>query len=435
MIATATQKLAERWSDEIRSIEAPDGPGWLTELREGAVGAFRESGLPHRKVEAWKYTPLRLLETTSPALPAGFIDPVQVPFGNPLLPDASTIIDIVDGTLPAVLPQPPRGVTVLPFADALGRFEREVRALAEKVDVTGPGRAFAALNTAYIHHGLVVHVEAGVDAGSLLMRWACSQSEQTQLTPFRLIVLLGDGASLELVEQHTGSESGTGAQNLMMQFQLGEKSELKHIRVQNEGDEAVLLTSTSVEQAANSRYGYFGFDLGGGLVRHELNTELAGSGATASLSGACVLDGTRHGDTRVSVDHAAPGCSSEQFFRGVLGGRSRGVFNSRALIREGADGSSVRQSNANLLLSRLAEVDTKPELEIYADEVEASHGATVGQLDETAVFYLRSRGLSEAEARLILTSAFCHAVTSRVANRELADRIAAMVDEAMPEAR
>jgi Fe-S cluster assembly protein SufD len=121
-------------------------------------------------------------------------------------------------------------------------------------------------------------------------------------------------------------------------------------------------------------------------------------------------------------------------FRTVLGGRSRGVFNGRALIREGADGSSVQQSNANLLLSRLAEMDAKPELEIYADEVVASHGATVGQLDETAVFYLRSRGLSDAEARRILTAAFCHAVTSRLEDRDLAEKIGEMVDAAMPEA-
>jgi len=118
----------------------------------------------------------------------------------------------------------------------------------------------------------------------------------------------------------------------------------------------------------------------------------------------------------------------------VLGGRSRGVFNGRAQIREGADGSNVRQSNANLLLSPLAEMDTKPELEIYADEVEASHGATVGQLDETAVFYLRSRGLSDAAARRLLTAAFCHAVSDRLEDRELAGRIGALLDAAMPEA-
>jgi Fe-S cluster assembly protein SufD len=202
--------------------------------------------------------------------------------------------------------------------------------------------------------------------------------------------------------------------------------------VQAESEQAVLLTSTTLEQARDSRYVYRGFDLGAGLVRHELTTRLSGAGADADIAGAWVLDGRRHADNHISVEHLAPGCSSEQFFRGVLGGRSRGVFNGRALIQAGADGSSVRQSNANLLLSPLAEMDTKPELEIYADEVEASHGATVGQLDETAVFYLRSRGLSDSAARRMLTVAFCRAVTDRVEGRGLAGRIAELVDAAMP---
>jgi Fe-S cluster assembly protein SufD len=145
-----------------------------------------------------------------------------------------------------------------------------------------------------------------------------------------------------------------------------------------------------------------------------------------------VLDGARHVDNHISVDHASPACSSEQFFRGVLGGRSRGVFNGKALIRPGADESSVRQSNANLLLSPLAQIDTKPELEIYADEVEASHGATVGQLDEAAIFYMRTRGLSETEARRLLVGAFCRAVTDKLENQVLAGRISALIDQAMP---
>jgi Fe-S cluster assembly protein SufD len=278
-----------------------------------------------------------------------------------------------------------------------------------------------------------MHVAADRAPGPVLIRWAFSGSGPALMNQFRVFVLLEPGAKLELVEQFESNEATGHALNVMMQAELGQASSFSHTRAQSESDRAIVLTSTQVRQGGSSRYVYRGFDLGGALARHEFDVRLGGEGASTDLSGAFVLDGKRHVDNHISVDHAAPNCSSEQFFRGVLGGRSRGVFNGRALIRPGADGSSVRQSNANLLLSGLAEMDTKPELEIYADEVEASHGATVGQLDESAVFYLRTRGLSDSEARRMLTSAFCHAVTDRLDDRELASRLSAMLDRAMPD--
>lgn len=433
MANAASQELAERWAEDLNAIPQPGGPEWLVQLKNNAVGEFSRNGLPHRKVEAWKYTPLKLLEAANPGITAKASPGHGANFSRNLLPEAALTVDILDGAIPEDLPATLPGVSVMPFSSALKIHEERIRNLLESVDLSGPGHAFAALNTACVDRGLVVHVEAGTEAGSLLLRWASGLSQEAQLVPFRLIVLLDQGASLELLEQHSGGSTDSGALNLLVQAELGAGAKLDHVRVQDEPDQAVLLTASSVQQASESQYSFTGFDLGGGLVRHELNVTLAGEGASTQLAGACVLDGSRHGDTRVSVDHAAPGCTSEQFFRGVLGGRSRGVFNGRALIQKGADGSSVQQSNANLLLSRLAEIDTKPELEIYADEVEASHGATVGQLDDAAVFYLRSRGLSEAEARRLLTAAFCHAVTSRLNNRELAEKISPMVDAAMPE--
>lgn len=431
MNTSVTQGLAERWAGEVRAVDFPLAPEWLQQLRGQATGSFAADGLPHRRVEAWKYTPLKRLEALAPGLPAGNEPAGAATVQASLLENVAVTVDIVDGLVRNLPVDTPPGLTVLKFEDALEPYESRIRGLAEQVELSGPAQAFAALNTAYLHRSLVVHVGKNIDGGSLLVRWSAGSGAERRFDSFRLFVLLDDGARLELVEQYLGG-GPAGALNMMVQSQLGEKSRLDHVRVQTESEDTVLLTSTSVEQAAGSHYGYAGFDLGGGLVRHELYTHLAGSGATADLSGACVLDGSRHGDTHISVDHAAPDCRSEQFFRGVLGGSSRGVFNGRALIRKGADGSSVQQSNANLLLSRLAEIDTKPELEIYADEVEASHGATVGQLDETAVFYLRSRGLSDGEARHMLTAAFCHAVSSRLENRELAEKIGQLVDAAMP---
>ena len=430
--SSAVGNVADRWSDALAALPPGPVPDWLQALRQTAAGQLRASGLPHRKVEDWKYTPMRVLEDLelAPVLPQAASErPAELP--APLC-DRASIVDIRDCVLAGLPEALPDGVTVLSLAEGIGRFEERLKPLFEAVGLDGPSRAFAALNTALAQQGLVVHIAEGVAADRLLLRWVFAPEAAAAMRNFRLFLLLDSGARLDLVEQFQGSGTAAAGLNVLCQAELGSGACLSHTRVQAESDQGVLLTATMLEQAADSRYAYRGFDLGARLARHEITVRLAGPGAAADIAGAFVLDGKRHADNHVSVEHLAAGCSSNQFFRGVLGGRSRGVFNGRALIQPGADGSSVRQSNANLLLSPLAEMDTKPELEIYADEVEASHGATVGQLDESAVFYLRSRGLGESESRRLLTMAFCHAVTDRIEDRELAQRIAALLDAAMP---
>jgi Fe-S cluster assembly protein SufD len=433
MNTSATMPLVEKWSEDFRAVRNQQGPAWMRELRETAAAQFSAAGLPNRKTEAWKYTPVRMLENLDPAAisPAGQ-DLQGAAFPEPVCSASAGQVDISNGFLSENLPDTATGVVLLPLLEGIEAFEEKLQPLLASVELEGAARTFSALNTAFLDQGLVIHVGENVKAGSLLIRWAFSREEVAQLSNFRMILMLEPGAELELVEQFESAGETANALNVVTQVDLAEGAVLGHVRVQRESDGVVLLTSTSVEQMAGSQYRYFGFDLGGGLVRHELNTRLAGSGAEADFNGAFVLDHKRLVDNHVSVDHASPACNSTQFFRGVLGGSSRGVFNGRALIRPGADESRVKQSSANLLLSSLAEMDTKPELEIYADEVEASHGATVGQLDEAAIFYMRSRGLSDAQARRMLTAAFCHAVTDRLENRSLAECLSSMIDTAMP---
>jgi Fe-S cluster assembly protein SufD len=430
---SGTAPLIEKWSEDFRAVQNRPGPGWMQELRESAALQFGAAGLPGRKTEAWKYTPVRMLEKLGPSSNSSARKGWQdMPFPEPIYAASAGVVDIGNGFLTDNLPDTATGVTLLPLAEAVEEFEEQLQRLFNSVELEGAERTFTALNTAFLDQGLVVHVGENVTAGSLLIRWAFSGEAVARLGNFRLVLMLEPGAELELIEQYESVGETANALNVVTQADLARGAVLKHVRVQCESENVVLLTSSSVEQAAGSKYQYSGFDLGGGLVRHGLDTRLAGSGAQAEFNGAFVLDRKRHVDNHVSVDHASPACSSTQFFRGVLGGSSRGVFNGRALIRPGADGSSVYQSNANLLLSALAEMDTKPELEIYADEVEASHGATVGQLDEDAIFYLRSRGLSDAQARRMLTVAFCYAVTDRLGNNSLAERLSVMIDAAMP---
>lgn len=425
--------LVQSWSESYRPDAPSAGPAWLADLRDRAAQEFARSGLPQRKDEAWKYTPVRALETLAPRIaPAGATAPGAGLFTEPLLEAPDLQVDIADGTLGDLPTSLPPGVSLLPLAQGLQRFEARLRDRLDGRDISGSSRAFAALNIAFLDQGLVVHVDESVQAGSLLIRWAFGAGETALMRNFRLFILLERGAALTVVEQFQSTGTGGNALNLVTDIELAGGAVLQEIRLQDEAEDVVLLSSTCVEQQEASRYACWSFDLGGGLVRHELGVTLAGSGARTRVDGAFVLDGKRHVDNHVSIGHRATDTHSSQFFRGVLGGRSRGVFNGRAMIEAGADGSSIRQSNANLLLSPLAEIDTKPELEIYADEVEASHGATVGQLDETAVFYLRSRGLDEDQARHMLTSAFCRVVTERLENRELAARLDELIDRAMP---
>jgi Fe-S cluster assembly protein SufD len=436
--------LARSWAERLDQCgTAGERPGWLGTVRAEAAAAFLQHGLPGNKDEVWKYTSLRRLESLAPSIREHAGDPGAMSWSAPLEHIGGYGFRWLDGRVDLLEAPLPDGVTVLRLEEALddgahGLADR-LRGLFESVDVSGRSRAFEALNTAFLGPGVVIHVQAGVDAGRCQAQWGLPDRAEPGLHNVRLCVLLERGARIRLLEQF-GLTAPSGAEgrmaqalNLLLQADLAEGSAMEHVRVQDQSHESVLLTSTDVRQAGDSRYAYSGFDLGGGLVRHAITCRLDGPGAQAEVNGALVLDGERHVDYHVCADHRAPGCRSEQFFRGVLGGRSRGVFNGKAVIRAGADGSRARQSNANLLLSREAEMDTKPELEIYADEVEASHGATVGQLDETAVFYLRSRGLSQATARRMLTTAFCRAVADRLDDRELAGPIADLLERAMPD--
>jgi len=424
------------------SASLPDNsgirPAWLKTLREAGAEQFRAYGLPTRKNEAWKYTALGSLERAGLQLTAG-ADPADAGVSMPApLAESGLRLDMRGGRLRAQTGEVAKGMTVLPLEDALqtgdGGLQSLLESLADDNPKTVRGRGFSALNSATLDAGAVIHVEAGADAGRVMLQWSTTARETPRLFNSRVCVILGEGAKLELLEQFQSTADNGNTSNVVMQVAVGESAEFRHVRFQHESDTAAVVTRTEVALQADSRYDYFGFDLGGGLVRHEQHAALLGSGATAALNGAYLLDGNRHVDNHARVDHHAPGGASEQYFRGVAGGSGRAVFNTAVKVHPGADGTEARQSNANILLSARAEVDTKPELEIYADEVVASHGATVGQLDETAVFYLRSRGLDEHQARQMLTSAFCRTVSDRLPDAALAGVISERMMDVMPQA-
>ncbi len=432
--------LPALWLQQLAVNPADSSIAWLEQARKKAVAELAASGrLPGRKDERWKYFSLQALENIQPAL-----NQEQSATGS----SQATLLAAADGVfLPLqmgaelkfaaeTLQALPPGLRLLSLQQAVDQPElaEQVKGLINATELQGPSRIFEALNTASLEDALVVHVAAGVDGGRLHIEWL--QEASNRLDNFRMFLLLEKGASLQLLETWpAGSEADEQSSqviNLLSQVELADAARLDHLRVQSASAQQHLLQFVKVNQSSDSHYRYTGFEMGGGLVRNDLDCQLNGPGASADLAAAFIGNGESCIDHHIVVDHHATNCRSEQNFRGVLGGRSRGVFNGKALIRPGADGSSVRQSNANLLLSELAEMNTKPELEIYADEVEASHGATVGQLDESALFYLRSRGLAEADARRMLTGAFCRAIGHRLSDRQLVEQIEAMLDAAMP---
>jgi len=406
------------------------GPEWARVLRDTAAGQFRQHGLPTRRDEAWKYTSLRALEQRAVQLSDCAGTPGFQSTQEKSLLGTAYQVNMLDGRLADQYGQLPEGLRILSLSEALEEDSDALKALLESLPAVASTDGFTSLNTATLERGLFVHVAAGVDAGSLALNWVAGVHDEEILVNTRICLVLEEGAGLQLFEQFENT-SGNNC-NIVVQAQLAERAGLNHIRFQQEPDNSILITRSEISQQSGSVYNYYGFDLGGGLVRHDLHSSLLGSCAKASLNGAYLLNGQRHVDNHARVDHVAPACASDQYFRGVAGGNSRAVFNTAVCVHPGADETEASQSNANILLSKMAEVNTKPELEIYADEVVASHGATVGQLDEQAVFYLRSRGLSDADARQMLTTAFCRSVSDRLPDATLGEAISARMMDAMP---
>lgn len=418
--------------------ESRFGPGWFKTLRESGAEQFRIHGLPTRKDETWRYTGLSTLEKSGLQLApvAETVSAVNL-YPAPLV-EAGLQINMLDGQMLESKGSLPEGLRVYSLTDALTTGIDGLQGLLESLrssrTESDSSEGFTALNTATLDSGAVIHVAAGTDGGRVLVNWSTQTAASPLMFNTRVCVILEQDAKLELLEQFENPNGNANTSNIVLQAELGINAGLRHVRFQQESELATLITCTEVSQQAGSEYAYFGFDLGGGLVRHDLRSSLLGKDAKAALNGAYLLDGNRHVDNHARVDHISPGGFSDQYCRGVIGGSGKAVFNTAVIVHPGADESEARQSNGNILLSERAVVNTKPELEIYADEVVASHGATVGQLDEQAVFYLRTRGLSEQAARQLLTTAFCRSVSDRLRDPVLGELISQRMMDVMPHA-
>ncbi len=384
-------------------------------VRDRAAEAFQELGFPGRREEAWKYTNLR------PLAEAAFHEPLSR-VSPPTSPDLSP-----EGGGEELEPGMPRvGKSRLVFVDGHYRPdlsdtvpEKLFRPFAEEPrfgSQAHPEReSLVALNTMLAEDGARITVSDGVDAGLIQIALITGSGGMSpSASHLRHAVRLGRGARLTLVE--TASGEGAYLHNPVMETEVAEGAVLEHVRLQDEFPTSFHFATIYAEIAARGTYDCFTLNLGGRLVRSEFHARLAGEGGSVHLNGAQLLRGVQHADFTSVVRHEAPGCASRQTVKNVLAGRSRGVFQGRIEVARAAQKTDGYQMSQSLLLSPDAEVDTKPELEIFADDVKCSHGATVGELDADQMFYLRSRGVPQREARAILVRAFLTEAVDAVRN-------------------
>jgi len=393
-------------------------------LQRQALEEFLSTGFPTQRQEEWKYTTLRRLESRSFAL-ARDVGSMTTVGADRLILGLGQRYAFVNGLASAALssndPQPP-GLTVLTLGQWLARSPA---AVADFLSThAGGSQPFERLNTAFLEDGLVVDISEGARVDQpvyFVHRW--SDGARSVMSHPRIVVRAGRNSHCTLIEHYVGSGDGECFTNTVAVIQLAEGASLTHYRLQEESGRDFHIGTTHVRVGRDSRYAAHSAAFGGSLGRESTTVLLESPGANVTLRGLFAPATSQHIDIHTRIEHIAPHTMSDEEYRGIASGRGRGVFNGKVVVRPDAQKIDARQSSRNLLLSPTAEIDTRPELEIYANDVKCSHGATTGQLDATALFYLRSRGLSIEAARAALIQAFASSILSHLAFAPLRDHV------------
>jgi Fe-S cluster assembly protein SufD len=413
---------------------AAGAPAWLRDLRAGAIARFAELGFPTTRQEEWRFTSIAPILDTAFVRAAGEV-PLSVAELAPLGLGAGPRIVFVDGRfVPALsrragLPREGFAGSLAAALDAglTGELAREHLARHAR----WRDSAFAALNTAFLTDAAFVHVPANATVAEpveiVFLSTGRAGSGPTVSHP-RSLVVIERGAQASVVETYAGA-AGPGVYwtNAVTEVVVGDGARGELYRVQREAPDGYHVATTHTEQGRDSRLAVHVVTLGAMLARHDITTVLAGTGAELILNGLYLLGAGQHADHHTLIDHAQPHGTSHEFFNGVMAERAHGVFNGRIIVRPGAQRTDSKQTNNNLLLSTEARADSQPQLEIYANDVKCTHGSTVGPIDETQLYYLRSRGLALEAARHLLTYGFAAEILGRMARPAVRDRLEALV--------
>ncbi|MDD5248339.1 MAG: Fe-S cluster assembly protein SufD [Rhodocyclaceae bacterium] len=407
---------------------------WLQLAREEAFTAFLDKGFPTLRDEDWKYTSVAPIEKSrfvlTPAAAKSCNDLGGV--GTQALPGARLLVFIDGRHAPELsrLGALPAGVTVDSLAAMLEREPERLQA-ALACPAAGYASGFAALNAAFVSDGAYVHLAAGAELEEPLQLLFLATAANLA-THSRNVVVAGAGSRVRIVEQHASLNAGAYFSNVVTDIEAGRGAAVEHHKLQQEGPQAFHIAAVNAALGGDASFASSSFAFGGALARTAINVGLNGAKAQCSLDGLTMTDGRQHVDHHTRIDHAQPQCSSREFYKGVLDGASRTVFNGKVIVRAGAQQSDALQTNRNLLLSDQAEADTKPQLEIWADDVKCGHGATVGQLDPDQIFYLRARGVDAAAARALLVFAFANEVVERIRWLPLRARLERLLRARLP---
>ncbi len=424
---SASRSITLPYADRFAEIETSlpgGGAGWLSTLRRESISRFNETGLPSPKVEAWKYTNLNALAQLD-LRPAG-AEHAGMSVAVTEVPriDGAHRLVFVNGRfrsdLSGIEGLPP-GVELTTFAAAADSRADFLQAHLGQVAQTN-GHAVVNLNTAFMGDGYVLTVPEGVEIEApvhVVSAFVPGTDGAALAYHPRNLVVAGPGSRVTIIETHLSlvSDSPYWA-NPVGEISIGRDAEVRHIKIQEESLAASHLAFTRAHIEAGGHFDSFVMTVGAQLSRNEIQVILDGENGTCRLNGVYLLRGRQHADTTTWIDHAKPHCDSDEVYKGVLDDRAHGVFQGKITVRRDAQKTNGNQLNRTVLLSEKAEIDTKPELEIYADDVKCSHGATAGELDENSMFYMRSRGIPQKEARTLLIRSFVEETLEEVAQAE-----------------
>jgi len=436
-LATATRSL-ENYSESFGGFEksaASHELAWLQKLRQAGFARFSETGFPTTRDEDWRFTnPSAIARTPFHLVRNGHSLPSRKEIEQFRIPGISSQLVFVDGRFAPELSSVgklPAGVTVSNLAGQIARDPGSVEMhLGRYLDFQRD--AFGALNTAFLEDGAYVHVKKGVVVEDpVAVLFVSTEHDSPTVNHPRNLIVAEENSQATIVEDYVSLAGGESLCNTVTELVAGDRSVISHYMIEREHAKSFNVSTLRIQQGRASDVATHSVLLGGALVRNNVHPVLGGEGGECLINGLFIGTGRQHLDNYMLVEHASPHCGSRQFYNGILDGHSHGVFHGRIIVHKDAQKTDAKQTNRNLLLSDTAQIDTKPQLEIYADDVKCTHGATIGQMDENALFYLRSRGIDETSARRLLLVAFASECLDRMKEGPVRDHVEKLVHDHM----